>query len=85
VFEDLVFDNNREQLASAYLDNSMLSLTSTYVQDQSSGNTSEFVKHVTDSQNLLCMKDDSRGQKSLYQGKMDIIIYLSKLPKTACS
>lgn len=81
-YYQLYDNNNREQLAGAYLDNSMLSLTSTYVQDQSSENTSELVKHVTESLNFLSVKDDSRGQKSSYQGKRDIIACLSKLPKT---
>jgi hypothetical protein len=38
--------------------------------------------YITDSRNLLRVKDGTRRQRLLYQGKMAIVACLSKLPKT---
>jgi hypothetical protein len=60
----------------------MFSLKSAYPLGQSSSTTSELVKYIPDSQNLLCENDDSRRHRILYRGNTDIISCLSTLPRT---
>jgi len=40
------------------------------------------VNYISDSRNLLRVKDNIKRQKLLYQGKMAVVAGLSKLPKT---
>jgi hypothetical protein len=40
------------------------------------------VNYISDSRNLLRVKDNVKRQKLLYQGKMAVVTGLSKLPKT---
>ncbi|XP_021921286.1 nuclear RNA export factor 1-like [Zootermopsis nevadensis] len=81
-FYQLYDSDKREQLANAYHNDAMFSITSTYPPGQSSTTTSKLVNYITDSRNLLRVKDNGRRQKLLYQGKLAIIACLSKLPKT---
>lgn len=74
--------DNREQLISAYHSEAMFSMTSTYPPGQSSTTTPKLVNYISDSRNLLRVKDNVRRQKLLYQGKMAVVTGLSKLPKT---
>jgi nuclear RNA export factor len=74
--------DNREQLVSAYHSEAMFSMTSTYPPGQSSTTTPKLMNYISDSRNLLRVKDSVRRQKLLYQGKMAVVTGLSKLPKT---
>ncbi|GFG38323.1 hypothetical protein Cfor_01734 [Coptotermes formosanus] len=74
--------DNREQLVSAYHTDAMFSLTSTYPPGQSSTTTPKLVNYISDSRNLLRVKDNIKRQKLLYQGKMAVVACLSKLPRT---
>jgi len=40
------------------------------------------MNYISDSRNLLRVKDSTKRQKLLYQGKMAVVTGLSKLPKT---
>jgi hypothetical protein len=40
------------------------------------------MNYISDSRNLLRVRDNIKRQKLLYQGKMAIVACLSKLPKT---
>jgi hypothetical protein len=43
---------------------------------------SRLANYITDSRNLVCVKDNNRRQKLLLEGKTSIVAHLSKLLKT---
>lgn len=82
LYFQLYDSDNREPLVNAYHNDATFSITSTYPLGHSSTTAYKLVDCITDSLKLLCLKDDTRRQRLLYQGKMTIVMCLSKLPKT---
>ncbi|XP_069679720.1 nuclear RNA export factor 1 [Periplaneta americana] len=78
-----IYDSDdRQPLINAYHNDALFSITSTYPPGQSSTTNSKLANYISDSRNLLRVKDNIRRQRLLYQGKMSVITCLTKLPKT---
>ncbi|PSN57824.1 Nuclear RNA export factor 1 [Blattella germanica] len=81
-YYQLYDSDDRQPLVNAYHENAMFSLTTAYPPGQSSTNGPKLATYMADSRNLIRIKDSTRRQRTLYNGKLKIVAYLSSLPKT---
>lgn len=78
-----VYDSDdRQPLLNAYYDSATMSLTCSYPPGQTASASSRLDAYMKDSRNLKRVDDVNRRYRLLQQGKVDIVSFLSKLPKT---
>ncbi|EFX66035.1 hypothetical protein DAPPUDRAFT_332592 [Daphnia pulex] len=78
-----VYDSDdRQPLLNAYHDSAIMSLTCSYPPGQTANAPSRLDSYMKDSRNLKRIDDPQRRFRLLQQGKVDIVSFLSKLPKT---
>jgi len=75
-----VYDSNdREPLLDAYHDSALMSLTCSPPGQSSSARMDAYMK---ESRNLKRIDDTQRRNRLLHQGKVDIVAFINRLPKT---
>ncbi|KAI9557098.1 hypothetical protein GHT06_016896 [Daphnia sinensis] len=78
-----VYDSDdRQPLLNAYYDSATMSLTCSYPPGQTASASARLDAYMKDSRNLKRVDDVNRRYRLLQQGKVDIVSFLSKLPKT---
>lgn len=78
-----IYDSDdRQPLLNAYNDSAVLSMTCSYPSQTSNTSAARLDVYMKDSRNLKRLDDVNRRSRLLQQGKIDIISFLTKLPKT---
>ncbi|CAF0983354.1 unnamed protein product [Brachionus calyciflorus] len=77
----MCYDTNREGLLQAYHKNALFSL-SLNTTGQASYHGIKFGSYFKESRNLVFVTGNERQYKMLHSGNLDIVAFLSKMPKT---
>ncbi|RNA43840.1 Nuclear RNA export factor 1 [Brachionus plicatilis] len=75
------YDSNREELLAAYHKSALFSL-SLNVNSQASFSNQKFGSYFKDSRNQIYVTGNEKLFKLLHSGNLDIVSFLSKMPKT---
>jgi len=74
--------DDRQPLLNAYNDSALWSMTCSYPPQTSNISSARLDTYIKDSRNLKRLDDINRRSRLLQQGKIDIVSFLTKLPKT---